>query len=109
VHRVLSVFCKQILESIYFFPASLASGIMVGFVFASGLDFLFWILYQNDMGTIFLSALVAELLFMLVHFAIVVRIVRNDRLTFRIVRIVALLLVAGVVLLALGVPLLFGQ
>jgi hypothetical protein len=99
--------CKRIVELQWFLPASLATGGIVGFVFISELDFLFWLLYRKDMGTIFLSALVVELIFLIINFGIVWRIVNSDKLTLRNVRMTILLLLAGVALLALGVPLLF--
>lgn len=103
----LSRLCKQILEPHYFLPAALAAGMGVGFVFISGLDFLFWLLYQKDMGTIFISALVLEIIFLMMNLGIVWRTANTDKLSFQRVRMTILLLVTAVALVVLAIPLLF--
>ena len=69
----LSRFHRPILDARYLLPASFAAGIAVGFTFIRDFDFLFWILYQKDLGTIFASVLAVEILFLLINFAIVWR------------------------------------
>lgn len=64
---------RPILDARNFLPASFAAGIAVGFTFIMDFDFLFWIFYQKDLGTIFGSVLAVEILFLLINFAIIWR------------------------------------
>ena len=93
VQHGLSRFCRPVLDRQYLLPASLAVGVIVSFSFVSSLDFLFWLLYRKDMGTIFLSVLVIELLFLLINHAIVWRVVMAERLPAPYVRMAVLALI----------------
>jgi hypothetical protein len=69
----LSRFQRQLLDPRYLLPTSFFTGIAVSFTFVSELDFLFWLVYKKDMGTILPSVLVVEIVLLLINFAIVWR------------------------------------
>jgi hypothetical protein len=104
VQHGLSRLCKQILELQYLLPASLAAGVVVSFSFLSDLDFLFWLVYRKDMGTIFLSVLVIEIVFLLMNAGIVWRIVRAERISASYVRVAILILVFIALLIVFWLP-----
>jgi hypothetical protein len=101
----LSRFCSAILEPQYLLPASFAAGMVASFAFVSELDFLVWILYQRDMGTIFLSVFLIELLFLLLNFAIICRVNgKKMRASQKLITFLAIIL--AVILIVYGLPLL---
>jgi hypothetical protein len=102
----LSRFCSAILEPQYLLPASFAAGMVASFAFFSELDFLVWILYQRDMGTIFLSVFLIELLFLLLNFAIIWRVVNGKKTRASQKLITFLAIILAVILIVYGLPLL---
>ena len=73
IQRGLSRFQRRLLDPEYLLPASLYTGVAVSFTFVAELDFLFWFVYKKDMGTILPSALIVEIMLLLINFAIVWR------------------------------------
>jgi hypothetical protein len=108
--HALAKVCKPVLDRNYFLPVSLSAGAVVCFVFAGELDFLFWMFYHQTpaMGTIFPSALIVEVLFLLLNFAIVSRMEMTDSRSRRASRLALILIFASLLLLVMSWPLLYG-
>jgi hypothetical protein len=64
----------------YLWPLSFASGFIVTSILIADWDFLTWILYQRHGGTIYLSALVTELLLLLLTFEITLRALKRGEI-----------------------------
>jgi hypothetical protein len=64
---------RALLERQYLLPAALLVGAIVAYTFLYDLDFLFGLVHEKGNGTIFLSVIAVELLFLLAHAAIVCR------------------------------------
>jgi hypothetical protein len=86
IEYALSRLNSEILRPQFLLTASLATGAIVSYTFLFDLDFLFWLVYQKGAGTIFLSVIAVELLFLLMNYAVVWRIV-NGSATRRQIRI----------------------
>ena len=108
--HALAKICKPVLDRNYFLLVSLSAGAVVSFVFAGELDFLFWMFYYQTpaMGTIFPSALIVEVLFLLLNFAIVSRMELTDSRSRRASRLALILIFASLLLLVMSWPLLHG-
>jgi hypothetical protein len=102
----LSRFNRVILEPQFLLPLSLSTGAIVSYTFLFDLDFLFWLLYDRSPGTTVLSVIVIELLFLLLNFVVVWKIVNQSTITRRQMRICILLVVALLVLITYSLQLL---
>ena len=100
----LSRWCKLILEPQHFLPAALTSGILISFVLARKLDFLFWTLDGKEGDTIFASALVLEMLFLVMNCGIMWRVANAQKVNFRLISRIIVLLAATVALILIGLP-----
>jgi hypothetical protein len=109
--HALAKVCRQLLDKNYLLPVSLSAGAVVSFVFASELDLLFWLFYQRmpAMGTIFPSALVVEVIFLLLNFAIVSRAELADSTSRRSSRLALILIFSSLLLLIMSWPLFYGH
>lgn len=103
----LSLYKKRVLERAYLLPLSLAAGVVTAFVFQSNADFLFWLVYREDMGTIFLSAFIIELVFLLMNFVGVIRLASSERNHRQNIGLHLVLFLSVVILLIFGLPLVF--
>jgi hypothetical protein len=73
----LSWYHRALLERQFLLPVAFLVGAIVAYTFLYDLDFLFGLVYEKGNGTIFLSVIAVELLFLLAHAAIVWRISRS--------------------------------
>jgi hypothetical protein len=102
----LSRFNKAILGRQFLLPVSLATGAIVSYTFLYNLDFLFWLVYERNTGTIVLSVIAIELLFLLMNFAVAWRIINESTITKKQNRIYIFLVAAALVIITYGLQLL---